>query len=156
MRIDSDVRAGELVGDWPQQIDASLCFVGRIATPWRTRSGCPKRGDLGGPVCRVEIFAPWRPALEGIERHLQLQILYWMHLARRDLVRQRPHGAGTTVGTFSVRSPVRPNPIAVSRVALVGIEEGVLSVRGLDCVDGTPLVDVKPEYCPVGTEVDLL
>ena len=68
-----------------------------------------------------------------------------MHRARRDLVRQTPAGAETT-GTFALRSPVRPNPIASSVVELVAIEGGTLQVRGLDCIDGTPLLDLKPEY----------
>lgn len=98
---------------------------------------------------RIEVIEPWVEALAGIERHSRLQVLYWMHLARRDLVRQNPRYEGVTHGTFALRSPVRPNPIASSIVALEGVVEGAtLLVRGLDCVDGTPLVDIKPERCP--------
>ena len=53
-----------------------------------------------------------------------------------------------TAGTFSIRSPVRPNPLGISIVALVGIEGAVLLVQGMDCVDGTPLVDLKPARAP--------
>ena len=67
-----------------------------------------------------------------------------MDQARRDLVLQTPFGKATT-GTFALRSPVRPNPIASSIVELVAIEGTNLQVRGLDCVDGTPLLDLKPE-----------
>ncbi|PKP63675.1 MAG: tRNA (N6-threonylcarbamoyladenosine(37)-N6)-methyltransferase TrmO, partial [Alphaproteobacteria bacterium HGW-Alphaproteobacteria-8] len=67
---------------------------------------------------------------------------------RRDLVRQSPRRDGATVGTFALRSPVRPNPIASSVVTLVAVEGDTLVVRGLDCVDGTPLIDIKPEACP--------
>lgn len=70
-----------------------------------------------------------------------------MHEARRDLLTQSPRG-GATLGTFALRSPVRPNPIALSRVRLEGVEGGTLLVRGLDCLDGTPLVDIKPFRCP--------
>jgi tRNA (Thr-GGU) A37 N-methylase len=72
-------------------------------------------------------------------------VLYWLHLARRDLVAQCRAGDGVVRGTFSIRSPVRPNPIGTSIVELVGIEGGVVLVRGLDCLDGTPLLDLKPE-----------
>src|SRR3546814_15724659 len=70
-----------------------------------------------------------------------------MHRSRRDLVRQSPASDGRTRGTFTLRSPLRPNPIAASIVRLEGVEGTTLLVRGLDCVDGTPLPDVKPGRC---------
>jgi tRNA (Thr-GGU) A37 N-methylase len=70
-----------------------------------------------------------------------------MDQARRDIVRQSPKSDGNTRGTFSLRSPVRPNPIASSVVRLVGREDSALLVRGLDCLDGTPLIDIKPVVC---------
>ena len=73
-------------------------------------------------------------------------VLYWMDRARRDLVLQAPHHYAELRGTFALRSPVRPNPIAVSVARLVGIEGNTLSVVGLDCVDGTPLLDLKPYF----------
>jgi tRNA-Thr(GGU) m(6)t(6)A37 methyltransferase TsaA len=73
-------------------------------------------------------------------------VLYWMHEARRDLVLQAPHHYSERRGTFALRSPVRPNPIAVSVARLVGIEGNKLSVVGLDCLDGTPLLDIKPYF----------
>ncbi|SEC90749.1 tRNA-Thr(GGU) m(6)t(6)A37 methyltransferase TsaA [Rhizobiales bacterium GAS191] len=142
------LRPNEEAVGLPEVPQAQLYFIGRIHTPWATRRDCPRRGDLAGPLCRVEIDEPWWRALTGIERHERLQLLYWMHLARRDLVLQNPRGEGLTQGTFALRSPVRPNPIASSIVALERIEGATLLVRGLDCVDGTPLIDVKPEYCP--------
>ena len=142
------LRAHEQAVALPETPQAQLYFIGRIRTPWATRGECPRRGDLAGPLCRVEIDEPWPLALAGIERHERLQLLYWMHLARRDLVLQNPRGEGITQGSFALRSPVRPNPIASSIVALERVEGATLLVRGLDCVDGTPLIDVKPEYCP--------
>jgi tRNA (Thr-GGU) A37 N-methylase len=73
-----------------------------------------------------------------------LEVIYWMHQARRDLLTQTPH-SGATVGTFALRSPVRPNPIATSIVQLVNVRQGIVDVRGLDCLDGTPLLDIKPD-----------
>lgn len=144
----TEIRHGEVVINAPIRADASLQFIGCIHTPWKTRSECPRRGDLDGPICKIEIFAPWDQALAGIEAHQRLQALYWMDRARRDLVVQSPrHGSGPT-GTFALRSPNRPNPIASSLVTLVGVEGNVALVRGLDCIDGTPLLDLKPEHCP--------
>ena len=71
-------------------------------------------------------------------------MLYWLHGARRDVIRQSPRDDGAARGAFSLRSPVRPNPIGTAIVALVGVEGAALLVRGLDCLDGTPLLDLKP------------
>jgi tRNA (Thr-GGU) A37 N-methylase len=68
-----------------------------------------------------------------------------MHRSRRDLVLQTPQRTGRTTGSFALRSPVRPNPIASSVVDLVAVQGGRLLVRGMDCIDGTPLVDLKPD-----------
>jgi tRNA (adenine37-N6)-methyltransferase len=80
-----------------------------------------------------------------VERYERLEVIYWLHLSRRDLVLQSPANDGTVRGTFAIRSPVRPNPLGTSIVRLVGVEDGMILVRGLDCLDGTPLLDIKPD-----------
>ena len=129
----------------PDHTDAGVYFIGRIRKPWHTRRECPRRGALDGPICTIEVDPRWIAALDGVEAHARLQVLYWMHQARRELVLQRPGSKGLTYATFALRSPVRPNPIASSIVALVERNGTVLKVRGLDCLDGTPLIDLKPE-----------
>jgi tRNA-Thr(GGU) m(6)t(6)A37 methyltransferase TsaA len=136
-------RPGEVEGGAPDRADAAIAFIGRIRTPFATRAECPRRGRPDGPDCRVEVEAPWRAALAGIAPGDRLEVLYWMHLARRDLLVQAPKGRAPT-GTFALRSPNRPNPIASSVVDVVAVAEDGVTVRGLDCVDGTPLVDIKP------------
>jgi tRNA (Thr-GGU) A37 N-methylase len=69
-----------------------------------------------------------------------------MDKSRRDLVVQVPHHYGAGRGTFALRSPARPNPIAMSVVRLMGIRDTTLSVVGLDCLDNTPLIDLKPYF----------
>lgn len=146
----AELREGEMIADLPdREHDAGLWLIGRVRTPWISREECPRQGDaVNGPLCRIELDEIWHPALDGIQQHETLQILYWMHQGRRDLLRQSPRSDGATRGTFSLRSPLRPNPVASSIVTLVGVEGGILTVRGLDCVDGTPLVDIKPEHRP--------
>lgn len=140
------LRPGEVAIELPAETDAGVYFIGSIRTPWRERGECPKRGDpQSGPICEIIVDERWRQALFDIGQHQRIQVLYWMHQARRDLVLQTPFRTGETTGTFALRSPVRPNPIAVSCVALVSVEGSTLRVRGLDCLDGTPLIDLKPE-----------
>ena len=141
----NEVRPGEVTVEAPPPTDAGLVFIGRIHTPWADRMETPRQGRLDGPTCRIEVFEPWVGALAGIEEFERLEVLYWLHLSRRDLVLQSPRNDGAARGTFSLRSPARPNPIGTEIVALVRVEDGNVFVRGLDCLDGTPLLDLKPE-----------
>ena len=147
MAQSDEIRAGEVAIEAPPTGDAGLVFIGRIHTPWADRQFCPRQGRSDGPICRIEVFEPWVAALDGITAFEELEVLYWLHLSRRDLVRQSPRNDGVASGTFSLRSPVRPNPIGTQRVRLVRVEEPDMFVRGLDCVDGTPLLDLKPDRC---------
>jgi tRNA-Thr(GGU) m(6)t(6)A37 methyltransferase TsaA len=106
---------------------------------------CPRQGRQDGPICRIEVFAPWSEALQGLDAYPLVEVLYWLHQARRDLVLQSPRDDGHVRGTFSLRSPVRPNPIGLSLVKLEKRVGSELWVRGLDCLDGTPLIDLKPD-----------
>lgn len=142
---ENEVRRGETIVQMPIDADATLFFIGRIGTPWDSRLKTPRQGRSDGPVCRIEVFEPWIGALDGIERFERIEVLYWLHLSRRDLVHQCPASDGVAHGTFSLRSPARPNPIGTSIATLVGREANMLLVRGLDCVDGTPLLDIKPD-----------
>lgn len=142
---ENEIRENEVAVTPPEPVDAGLTFIGRIRTPWDSRLLCPRQGRHDGPQCRIEIFEPWVPALAGVEAFERLEVLYWLDRSRRDLVLQSPASSGKVHGTFSLRSPVRPNPIGTSIVVLDGIEGNVLLVRGLDCLDGTPLLDLKPD-----------
>jgi tRNA (adenine37-N6)-methyltransferase len=142
-----EIRPGEVATDLPDATDAGLVFIGRIRTPWSDRLACPRQGRRDGPLCRIELFQPWDQALDGLEDFETIEVLYWLDRSRRDLLRQSPKSDGTTRGTFALRSPVRPNPIGTSLVTLVGLEGATVTVRGLDCLDGTPLIDLKPDRC---------
>jgi tRNA-Thr(GGU) m(6)t(6)A37 methyltransferase TsaA len=143
----NELREGELAIEMPKANDAGLVFIGRIRTPWTSRVDTPRQGRHDGPVCRLEIFEPWLPALKGVDFYNYLEVIYWLHQSRRDLVLQSPKDNKSTRGTFSLRSPQRPNPIGTSIVKLIGIEGNTVLVRGLDCLDETPLIDLKPDRC---------
>jgi len=141
-----DLREGEVAVELPARFDASLYFIGRIHTPWTRREDCPKNGRESQAVCTIDVDPRWARGLTGLESASHVLVLYWMDKARRDLVLQAPRHYAEQRGTFALRSPVRPNPIAASVVRLVGIEGTRLSVVGLDCLDGTPLLDLKPYF----------
>lgn len=146
------IRPGEATATLPGRADAHLVFIGRIRTPFVTRADCPRQGRSDGPPCRIEVDQPWAAALAGLERHARVEVLYWMHQARRDMILQSPKCNGETLGTFAIRSPLRPNPIATAVCEIDRIDGAVLTVRGLDCLDGTPLLDLKPwrgEFTPL-------
>jgi tRNA-Thr(GGU) m(6)t(6)A37 methyltransferase TsaA len=140
------IRPGEIAVELPGKFDAGLYFIGRIRTPWKRREDCPKNARESDAVCTVEIDERFAPGLQGIESCSHVILLYWMEQARRDLVLQMPHHYETGRGTFALRSPARPNPIALSVARLLRVDGNKLSVVGLDCLDGTPLVDLKPYF----------
>ncbi|HXW25655.1 MAG TPA: tRNA (N6-threonylcarbamoyladenosine(37)-N6)-methyltransferase TrmO [Xanthobacteraceae bacterium] len=140
------IRPGEVAAELPPAFDAGVYFIGRIRTPWTRREQCPKNARESDAVCTIEVEERFAQALSGIETCSHLFVLYWMDRSRRDLVLQVPRNYGRTRGTFALRSPARPNPIAASVARLVRVDGTRLSVVGLDCLDGTPLIDLKPYF----------
>jgi tRNA-Thr(GGU) m(6)t(6)A37 methyltransferase TsaA len=139
-------REGERAIVLPDGFDAGLFFIGRIATPWGSRRDCPKNSAESDAVCTIELDARYADGLKDLETASHLIVLYWMDRAPRNLILQTPRHYGETRGVFALRSPARPNPIAVAVADLIGIEGLKLRVRGLDCLDGTPLLDLKPYF----------
>jgi tRNA-Thr(GGU) m(6)t(6)A37 methyltransferase TsaA len=132
--------------------DAGLVFIGRIRTPWPTRQDCPRNPrearERGGGAT-IEIDEPYRAGLAGLEGYSHVMLIYWMHEARRDLIVLAPGHLAAPRGAFALRSPVRPNPIAVSVAAVTSLDAagGRIGIDAIDCIDGTPLLDIKP-YLP--------
>lgn len=141
------LRANEQHVDTDTSWDAGLRFIGEIRTPWVDRDDCPRQAREDGPECQLIVHPIWQNALSGLLDYDRIEVLYWLDRSRRDLVTQSPKSDGQTIGTFALRSPVRPNPIGTSLVKLIGIDDCVVTVRSLDCLDGTPLLDIKPDRC---------
>ena len=141
-----DVRPGEVALELPAAYDASVYFIGRIRTPFKSRAECPRNTAESNAVGRVELDVRFAAGLEDLGLYSHLWLLYWMDRARRDLIQQVPAHLGRPRGTFALRSPVRPNPIALAAVELLGIDGATLRVRKVDCIDGTPLIDIKPYF----------
>ena len=145
---------GEVTTELPAQPDAGVYFIGRIRTPWTERKQCPKNARESDATCTVELEERWAPALKDVASCSHLVLLYWMDRAPRNIVLQVPSHYGVQRGTFALRSPARPNPIAMSVVKLLKVEGNRLSVVGLDCLDGTPLLDLKPYFASTDSVPD--
>ncbi len=96
----------------------------------------------------IEICEQFADALLGLEDQAHILVLYWMHALDADLrCRLRGHPCGDSGrplrGVFALRSPMRPNPIGVTRVEVMGVEGTTITVRGLDALDGSPIIDMK-------------
>jgi tRNA-Thr(GGU) m(6)t(6)A37 methyltransferase TsaA len=148
---DDGLRPGEVALPFnpATEPDAGVAFIGRIRSPWPKDGSCPKnlreaREQASHVV--VEVDRRYRAGLGGLSPGTPLVLLYWMDAARRDVIVQRPHHLDRLAGAFSLRSPARPNPVAIAVVHLQAMDAaaGTLTVDAIDCYDGTPLLDVKP------------
>jgi len=148
------LREGAIAVALPERFDAALYYIGRIHTPWKRREECPKNPRESEAPCTIALDPRWVQGLQGLETVSHVVVLYWMDQARRDLVLQAPHHYSERRGTFALRSPVRPNPIAVSVARLIRIDGNRLTVVGLDCLDNTPLLDIKPYFATTDSVPD--
>jgi len=121
-----------------------LTPIGIIRSPFKSPGDAPRQGTSQGAEGTIEVFQEYRDGLHGIDACTHLILVYWMDKARRDVLRATPPSDTVPRGVFSTRSPHRPNPIGLSVVELVAVHELSVRVRGLDAVDGTPVLDIKP------------
>lgn len=93
-----------------------------------------------------------REALDGLRPGDDIVVLTWLHLADRTVLRVHPRGDMTRPmrGVFATRSQHRPNPLGIHAVTILAIDDLRLQIRGLEAVDGTPVIDIKPELEPHG------
>lgn len=117
--------------------------VGTVRSPYKKRGDAPRQGRFSDALAEIVIDDEFRPALHQIESQKHLWVLCWFDRADRSVLRATPPGQTTEKGVFAIRSPDRPNPVSLCMVDLISVKEGVLTVRGLDAFDGTPVVDIK-------------
>jgi tRNA-Thr(GGU) m(6)t(6)A37 methyltransferase TsaA len=123
-----------------------LRTIGVVESPLTDPATAPKQGDEGAPEAAV-VFEPGvLDGLEGLSAGDEVLVLTWLDRADRSLLRVHPRGdrSRPQQGVFATRSPHRPNPIGLHRVEIVSIEGDRMTVRDLEAVAGTPVVDVKP------------
>lgn len=130
-------------GDQPIQ----LVPIGVIHSPYKQPGEAPRQGRLSQTESILEIYPPFEAALKGITRCSHLIVLYWGDRANRETLQSPTPFSDVPVGVFSSRSPNRPNPIAFCVAELIRQEGNRLIVRGVDALDGSPLLDIKA-YAP--------
>ena len=126
----------------------TLTPIGHLETPFKTLADCPRNGrQLQPPPDCTAILAPgYEEAVNGLDTFTHLIVLYWLGPQTPTLT-VSPKFDPTPRGLFATRSPARPNPIGLSVVSLHRIDGPRLTIRNLDCLDKTPLLDIKP-YLP--------
>jgi len=124
----------------------TLTPIGAVRSPLTSLEDAPRQGDEGAPDAEVVLEPGFAAGLAGIAPGDRVVLLTWFHLAARDVLSVHPRGDRSRApqGVFATRSPDRPNPIGLHEVEVVGVDGTTLRVRGLEAIDGTPVVDVKP------------
>ena len=125
--------------------------IGRGSAELGDRGDAPRQGDEAPTRADVVVDAAFAAALDGIDVGDRLVVLTWLHLADRSTTTVRPRNdpARSLTGVFATRSPDRPNPIGLHEVIVVDLDGTTVGVQGLEAVDGTPVVDLKPVLGPV-------
>jgi tRNA-Thr(GGU) m(6)t(6)A37 methyltransferase TsaA len=121
-----------------------LKSIGRIRTPYTSLEQCPSNIDPDGPLCELRIDEAFVQGLTGLVAGQHILLLYWFEPVDRALLVQKRRKSGQASGVFALRSPHRPNPIGAAVVRIESITRDRIRVRGMDCLDGTPLLDIKP------------
>jgi tRNA-Thr(GGU) m(6)t(6)A37 methyltransferase TsaA len=117
--------------------------IGTVRSPYQNRGDAPRQGRLSDTVSEIVVYDQFHPALHRIGTQKHLWVLCWFDRADRTVLRATPPGSTAEKGVFAIRSPDRPNPVAICMVDLLKVTDGVLTVRGLDALDGTPVIDIK-------------
>ena len=123
----------------------SLQFIGMLHGDIKSCAEAPKNYDESERVGILEIHPEYRKGLDGITPGQTIVVLFWLHQASRDTLKVYPRGDRTRGlrGVFATRSPVRPNPIAVSELLVLDVDGNIITVEGLDILNATPVIDIK-------------
>ena len=122
--------------------------IGIIHTPFKTPAGTPIQptGSVGVEA-KVEIFPKYCPGLADLEGFSHIILIYLFHMSKEFKLKVKPFLDSELRGLFATRAPARPNPIGISVVRLIKVDDAVLYIKDIDIVDKTPLLDIKP-YIP--------
>jgi tRNA-Thr(GGU) m(6)t(6)A37 methyltransferase TsaA len=127
--------------------------IGRVHSALKRAAQAPKQGYEGAPSARLEINPAFLPGLDGFAVGQDILVLTWLYQADRALLSVHPRDDSNQplTGVFATRSADRPNPIGVHRVEALAVDpRGLLEVEGLEAIDGTPVIDIKPALARAG------
>ncbi|MCD6599168.1 MAG: tRNA (N6-threonylcarbamoyladenosine(37)-N6)-methyltransferase TrmO [Dehalococcoidia bacterium] len=119
--------------------------IGTVHSSFKEPEGTPiQPAAAKGINGTVEVFPEYAEGLKDVEGFSHIILIFYFHLSRRAPLKVKPYMDNEVRGVFATRSPSRPNPIGISVVRLIGIENNILHIQDVDIVDGTPLLDIKP------------
>ena len=129
-----------------RSMDLTLDVIGHVRSTLTSRGDAPRQGDEAAPDAHLSLLDAVAPAMTGISVGDELLVLTWLHQGDRSTLTTRPRNDPTRpmTGVFATRSPDRPNPIGLHRVTVLAVDGNRLHVSGLEAIDGTPVVDLKP------------
>ena len=133
--------------------DYTIRPIGIIHSPYKTPSEAPRQGTTEHAT--VELFPEYAEGLQDLEGFSHAHLFYWLHLSNGySLMVQPPWNTGQH-GVFATRSPHRPNPLGHSVVKLLSINDNKLTIEGIDAIEGTPVVDIKPYISTLDVKYDV-
>jgi tRNA-Thr(GGU) m(6)t(6)A37 methyltransferase TsaA len=132
--------------------DLVLRSIGWVESPVTDPSVASRQGDEGAPDCWLVFDPDVREALDGLRPGDDIVVVTWLHLADRTLRQVHPRGDPNRPirGVFATRSQHRPNPLGLHVVTILAIDGLRINVRGIEAIDGTPIVDIKSALEPRG------
>jgi len=137
--------------DAQKKISTIQCTpIGFVHSLYKTIDDTPHMGHLANEISIIELDSQYAPAIYGLKEDSDIFVLCWFDSSDRTILQVRPRGGlddnrkNEILGVFATRSPVRPNPISLTLVKLVAIDGTKLTIHGLDAMDGTPVLDIKP------------
>lgn len=124
--------------------------IGTLRSPLKDRSKAPRQGSEGAPDAWLEVKPFALRALRGLAAGDEIIVLTWLHRAHREVLEVHPRSdpKRRLTGVFATRSPDRPNPIGLHQVTLRKLGKNRLRIGPIEAIDGTPVIDIKPVWCP--------
>jgi tRNA (adenine37-N6)-methyltransferase len=124
-----------------------LTPIGVISSPFKTNQQAPRQGRVCEECSTITIYPEYKPGLGEMRGISHIWVLYWMDRAERNTLFSRRPDWTEDRPVFTIRSPARPNPIALSIGRIITFNDGVITVSGIEALDGSPVIDIKP-YIP--------
>jgi tRNA-Thr(GGU) m(6)t(6)A37 methyltransferase TsaA len=136
------------------QMSVDLKIIGVVHSPYKTTADSPFQGN--DKISKIEISKKYEGGLKDIEGFTHLHVFYWLHKSKGFSLLVTTPWDTISHGLFTTRSPHRPNPIGHAVVELVEQKDNILSVRGLDAIEGTPVMDIKPYIKKLDAKTDAI